>query len=73
MIVVSRQTYLLHDTCFPLRECDVTARLVRNEFDLDLAALTTSLLIIVIIIVDCHGISGALDASRIVAIEVIAR
>lgn len=64
---------LLHNTCFSLGECDVTAGLVRDEFDLDLASLTASLLIVIIIVVGCHGVSWSLDASRIITIKIITR
>jgi hypothetical protein len=73
MVAVPAHTYLLHDARFPLGECDVTARLVRDELDLDLASLTTSLLIVVIVVVGCHGVSWSLDTSRIIAVEIIAR
>jgi hypothetical protein len=73
VVAVPLWTYLLHDTCFSLRECDVTARLVGDELDLDLASLATSLLIVVIIIVGSHGVSWSLDPSRIIAVEVVTR
>ena len=73
IVAVLAHTYLLHDARFPLGECDVTARLVRDELDLDLASLATSLLIVVIVVVGCHGVSWSLDTSRIIAVEIIAR
>lgn len=60
--------YLLHDTCFSLREGNVTTRLVLNEFDLDLSAFSSALLIIVIIIIARHGSSWSLGASSVNAI-----
>jgi len=43
--------HLLHDPGLPLGEGDMTARLVRDELDLNLSPLTTGLVIIIVIIV----------------------
>ena len=45
------QHYLLHDTGLPLGEGNVTTRLVLDELDLDLPALATWFVVIVIVIV----------------------
>ena len=74
--LVMSETDLLHDTSLSLGEGDVTTRLVLDELDLDLSALTATFLIIVIVIVSTsHGSSGALSASGIstVASQVITR
>ncbi len=44
-------TDLLHDTGLSLGEGDMTARLVRNELDLNLSSLTTGLIIVIVIVV----------------------
>lgn len=44
-------TNLLHDTSFPLGESDVPTRLVADELDLNLATLTTALIIVVFIVI----------------------
>lgn len=51
----------------------MTARLVGDELDFDLASLATTLLVVIVIIVGSHGVSWSLDASGIAAVEVIAR
>lgn len=57
-------TNLLHDSCLALREGDVTARLIGDELDLNLASLTTWLVVIIIIVVGC-GRAWTLDAASI--------
>lgn len=52
-------THLLHNTGLALREGDVPTRLVLDELDLDLASLTSGLVIVVIIVVGSGG-GGAL-------------
>jgi hypothetical protein len=42
---------LLHDARLPLRESDVTTRLVLNEFDLNLSPLAATLFIIVVVVI----------------------
>lgn len=44
-----QRAHLLHDAGLALRKGDVAARLVRNELDLDLASLATTLLIVIVI------------------------
>ena len=44
-------TNLLHDTGLALREGDVATRLVSDELDLDLAALATWLVIVVVLVI----------------------
>jgi hypothetical protein len=47
-------TYLLHDTRLPLRERDVATRLILDKLDLNLSALATGLIIIVVVVVGAH-------------------
>lgn len=65
---MTRHSHLLHDTRLPLREGDVSTRLVLNELDLDLTALTARLVVVVIIVVGGIGGTLALDAARLVAV-----
>lgn len=58
-------SYLLHDSGFALRECDVTTRLVLDELDVDLPPLTTGLIIIVVIIIAGGAETLAFDAAII--------
>lgn len=73
----SQLTYLLHDTSFALRECDVTTRLVLDELDLDLTTLSSWLVIVVVVVVRSSTGTGALDASAfesaIAVLEVLVR
>lgn len=55
-------TYFLHDTGLTFGESDVTARLVCDEFDLNLSSLATGLVVIVVVVVG-SGWARALDAS----------
>ena len=48
-------THLLHDTRLPLGEGDVATRLILNEFDLNLSALATGLVIIIVVVVGAHA------------------
>lgn len=48
-------TYLLHDTSLALGEGDVTTRLILDKLDLDLAALTTRLVIVVVVVLSAHA------------------
>lgn len=54
--------HLLHDTSLALGKGDVTARLVLDELDLDLSALATGLVVVVVIVVGSAG-TRALDTS----------
>lgn len=56
---------LLHDPSLSLGECDVATRLVGNEFDLNLASLATTLLIIVVIIVSGCGHARTFGATGV--------
>lgn len=47
--------HLLHDTGLPLGEGNVATRLVRDELDLNLAALTAWLVIIIVVVVGGRG------------------
>ena len=60
--------YFLHDSRFALREGDVTARLVLDEFDIDLPPLTTSSLVIVVIFIRCSAYSRTFDTTCVGAI-----
>jgi hypothetical protein len=42
---------LLHDSSLALGKCDVSARLVADELDLNLATLATALLVIIVVVV----------------------
>lgn len=46
-----RKTHLLHDTSLPLRESNVTTRLVLDEFDIDLPPLAPRLAIVIVVVV----------------------
>ena len=59
-------THLLHDTGLPLGESNVPTRLILNKLDLDLAALTTGLVIVIIFIIGAHAV--ALGATGIGAV-----
>lgn len=59
---------LLHDTRLPLRECDVTTRFVLDELDFNLSSFSSSLFIIVIVVVSCHGGSRTLSTSGVDAV-----
>lgn len=62
-----KATHLLHDTRLPLGEGDVATRLILDELDLDLSALATGLVVIVIIVIGAHAIpfGGAIVRSAI--------
>ena len=59
-------TYLLHNTSLPLGESDMATRLILYKLDLNLAALTTGLIIIVIVILGAHA--AALGAAGVSAV-----
>lgn len=59
-------TYLLHDTSLPLGEGDVATRLILNKLDLNLAALTAGLVVIIIVVLGAHAV--ALGATGIGAV-----
>ena len=61
-------SYLLHDASFSLGEGDVSTGLVLDELDLNLSALSSAFLIVIVIIVTCHGRSRSLGASGVDAI-----
>lgn len=46
---------LLHDTSLPLGEGNMATRLVLNELDLNLAALTAGLVIIIVVVLGTHA------------------
>lgn len=56
-------TNLLHNASLSLGEGDVSSGFVLNELDLDLAPLTASLLVIVVIIISCGGDTRTLGAA----------
>jgi hypothetical protein len=63
-------TDLLHDSRFALREGDMSARLILDELDLDLASFTTRLVVVVVVVVDRAG-SLALGAA-VLSLDAIA-
>jgi hypothetical protein len=67
-------THLLHDTGLPLGEGDVATRLVLDELDLDLAALTAGLVVIIIIVLGAHatalGAAGVSAVARLLQVIV---
>lgn len=74
MLRILTAPHLLHDTSFSLREGNVATRLVLDEFDLNLSAFSSALLIVVIIIIARHRCSWSLRASGIntIASQIIA-
>ena len=70
-------TYLLHDTRLPLGEGDVATRLILDKLDLDLAALTAGLVVIIIIVLGTHavalGATGVGAVARLLQVIVLAR
>jgi hypothetical protein len=63
-IAKSIKTNLLHDSSLAFGKCNVSTRFIGNELDLDLSALATRLVIIVVVIVSsCRSL--ALDAPRL--------
>jgi hypothetical protein len=64
-------THLLHDTGLPLGKSNVPTRLILNKLDLDLATLTTGLVIIIIFIVGAHTVALGAAAIGAVAGKVI--
>jgi hypothetical protein len=59
------QTNLLHNTGLALGEGDVATRLVGDELDLDLATLSATFLIIVVVVVGGDAGSRALRAAGV--------
>ena len=57
--------HLLHYTGFPLREGNVTTRLVLNELDVNLSSLAPRLVIVVVIVVGSSRNAWTLDAPSI--------
>lgn len=62
-------TNLLHNTSLALREGDMATRLVGNELDLNLAALTSGLIIIIVIVVGSTW-ALALDTTILVVLRI---
>lgn len=52
---MGRTQYLLHNTGLALGKSDVATRLVLNEFDLNLTALTAGLIIIIVVVLGAHA------------------
>ena len=75
--VATGSTYLLHDTSLPLGEGDVATRLILDKLDLDLAALTAGLVVIIIIVLGAHavalGATGVGAVTRLLQVIVLAR
>ncbi len=55
---------LLHDTSLPPGECDMTARLVGDELDLNLSPLASGLIVVIVIVVGGRG-TLTFDAARL--------
>lgn len=64
---MGRTQYLLHDTGLALREGDVATRLILDELDLDLAALTAGLVIVVVVVLGAHATALGAAVVRAVA------
>jgi hypothetical protein len=62
-------TDLFHNTRLPLGECDVTARLVGDELDLNLSPLASGLIVVIVVVVGRRG-TLAFDAARLDGIAV---
>lgn len=69
--------HLLHDTGLPLGEGNVATRLVLDEFDLNLSALATGLIIIIVLVLGAHaipsrdvGVGGAVTGSGLLEVLV---
>ena len=62
---MARLAHLFHYTGFPLRESNVTTRLVLNELDVNLSSLAPRLVIVVVIVVSGSRNAWTLDASSI--------
>lgn len=60
-----RLAHLLHYTGFPLRESDVTTRLVLDELDVNLSSLAPRLVVVIVIVVSSSRHAWTLDASSI--------
>lgn len=72
--------YLLHDTGLALGEGDVTARLVLDELDLNLATLAAALLVVIVVVVGsitgasalgATGLYGAIAVLELVVVVII--
>jgi hypothetical protein len=57
LCIATGSTYLLHDTGLPLGEGDVATRLILDKLDLNLAALTARLVVIIIIVLGAHAVA----------------
>ena len=70
-------TDLLHNTSLALGEGYVTARFILDKFDINLATLLATLLIIIIVVVGIRALalsrSSRVDAETIVVIVVVRR
>jgi len=58
------ETNLLHDSGFALRESNMATRLVRDKLDLNLSALASGLVIIVVVVIRSCG-ALTLDATAV--------
>lgn len=67
-------THLLHDAGLPLGESNVPTRLILDKLDLDLAALTTGLVIIIIFIIGAHAVAlGATGVGAVAGKVIVTR
>lgn len=74
---VRNGTYLLHNTSLPLGKGDVTTRLILDELNLDLAALTARLVIVVVVVLGANaaalGTAGVSAVARLLQVVVVRR
>ena len=73
--IATGSTYLLHDTGLPLGEGDVATRLILDELDFDLAALTARLVVIVVVVLGAHAVAlgaAGVAVARLLQVIVLA-
>lgn len=74
--IATGSTYLLHDTGLSLGEGDVATRLILDELDFDLAALTARLVVIIIVVLGAHAVAlgaAGVAVARLLQVIVLAR
>jgi hypothetical protein len=65
------RTYFLHNASLALGECNVSPRFVLDELDLNLSALATGLVIVVVVVVGSAG-TWTLDAAVFAGLDAVA-
>lgn len=73
--IATGSTYLLHDTSLPLGEGDVATRLILDELDFDLAALTARLVVIIVVVLGAHAVAfgaAGVAVARLLQVIVLA-